>query len=143
MISVGVLVAGAKAFLAKHLVALLAGSGGIALGGLIASKLVGPQTDKLIGSIFAKGLDLNSNDPFVNERVENITVELVLLAEYKIPDAGLGADKKALVLNALPPNLRPVAEKLIDTIVSRSDSKLKEIAAKAIAERKAREANKA
>mgnify|MGYP001599034592 CR=1 FL=1 len=80
---------------------LLAAGAGAALVLALGKKLIPNLVSKLVTNQLGKLLNPKTDDPKEKELIQNLVLALVRLAEYKLPDTGLGPNRKKAVLDAL------------------------------------------
>jgi hypothetical protein len=128
------LLVGVKALLGSKLAALAVGAL-LPLAVVFLKKFIPGKIEKYLGELVRKGLDPKTEDPKLKELLQNAVLHNVMLAEYLIPDEGVGEVKKARVMAALEKAVGPDAAKLlsamIDVTVSSADSELKKLAEEA------------
>ena len=119
-----------SAFFAGKLAWVIGGLGVMALFPLIR-KALGKFVSKQVGSQLGKLLDPNTSDPKEKELIRDAVLALVKLAEYKIPDKGMGREKYEAVAHSLV-KMIPILSKyedkiaeLIEEAVNKMDEELK------------------
>ncbi len=131
----GLLVQGKMALVALGIVC----AGAVWWGKKAIPKLVAKLSEKTVLS----WLDPKTDDLVERELIQDLVIAAVRLAEYKIPDKGLGQMRHDAVVadlkKVMPEAGAETLAKLIEIAVASSDAELKAISASALEKRKAQE----
>ena len=107
---------------------LLAGGSSAAL--MMLAKFLPKLVKKEAHKILEQALNPKSTDPKERELIQDVVLSIVKLAEYKIPDSGLGATRKACVMALLskwiPGASAEAFSNIIEQAVIQLDMELKE-----------------